>query len=327
MNRTTLLGWVTALLVITGAATAQVDYEPFTQLGTPIPGWTDHVAAWTVKDIGGGDLRAESTGTASHSFLVRTNGVADMGVIEALLTGVTATCNGGVVFRFDASAVTGVRAYGASSGGMNMYKVLMIEAPGVTRQYISITNRTKNLLCRLLVQGAEARAQFDEDPVDGKWDYELNLSGVAAGAKPYGVYAWHGSYADNVKFFDAAIFRRSTFGASNIGTAVPMDLYAPTANAPYVLVPSMAPAMIPLPNGWFIPITPDTLSAAAPVLPSIFTGFAGTLDGQGMAQATLNIPNIPALAGIVVYVSGAVVDTRLNPPFLHLFNDEQIVLQ
>jgi hypothetical protein len=308
------------------ASLAQVDFEPFSKVGTPIPGWTIHGAAWTVKDLGGGDLRAESNGTGGHTYLVRTGSAASIGVVEALLTGVSFTCNGGVVFRFDSKVTNGIRAYGASSGGQNAYKVLILDAPGVSRALVSLPTRPKNLICRLLVQGTEARAQFDIDPMDGKWDQEFTVNGVPLTGAEYGLYAWNGSYGDDVKFFDAAIFRRSAFGKPNLGQSVPLDLYAPTPNAPYVLVPTFSKGMIGLPNGWFVPVTPDPLSAAAPLLPSIFAGFSGNLDGKGVANAKLNVPNVPALAGLFLYVGGAVIDTRLNPPFLHLSNEERIDL-
>jgi hypothetical protein len=327
MNRTCCLAVIVlALALAAPAGLAQVDYEPFTKIGTPIPGWTHHVAAWTVKDIGGNDLRAESTGTAGHTYLVRTQSAASIGVVEAKLTGVTFTCNGGVVFRFDQSVTNGIRAYGASSGGQNAYKVLILDAPGVSRTLVSLPTRPKNLICRLLVQGTEARAQFDIDPLDGKWDNEFTLNNVPLTGAEYGLYAWHGSYGDDVKFFDAAIFRRSTFGKPNLGQPVPLDLYAPTPNAPYILVPSFSKGMIGLPNGWFIPVTPDLLSVTAPAIPSIFANFSGFLSGTGVANAKVNVPNVPGLAGLHFYVAGAVIDTRLSPPFLHLSNEERIDL-
>ncbi|MBN2491033.1 MAG: hypothetical protein JXQ29_09300 [Planctomycetes bacterium] len=305
---------------------AQQLLETFPVVGTPIPGWTHYVSPWTVKDVGGGDTRAES-GPAGHTYLVRTNSPAVIGAVHATATGVTATCNGGVLFRFDSSITNGIRAYGASSGGQNAYAVLMIEAPGVGRQFVSLLpNRTKNLVCRLLVQGTEARGQFDIDPPDGKWDYELGLTGVPTTGTDWGVYAWNTSWLDDVKFFDAVIFRRSTFGQPNLGTTVPLDLYAPTANAPYLLIPSLTSGMVRLPNGWFGPIIPDALSGAAPHLPAIFQGFTGHLDGTGKATARLAIPNAPALAGITVWLGGVVLDGRPSPSLLHLFNDERIDL-
>ncbi len=321
---------ITPLILILALAAislpAQVDYEPFAVVGSPIPGWTQHVGTWTVKDIGGGDKRAESTGTG-HKYLTRTGSSAYTGAIEVKATGVSNTCNGGALFRWETGKSSGIRAYGASSGGLAAYKVLILDAPGVSRTLFVLTNRTKNLTARILAQGQEARAQFDVDPLDGKWDHELAITVLSTTGSPYGGYAWNGSYIDDIKFFDAVIFRRSTFGGSNIGHTIPLDLYAPTAGAQYMLLPTLLPGMIGLPNGWFSPIVPDHLTAAAPALPGIFDSFFGTLDGSGKATAKLVVPNIPALAGVAVYIAGVVLDGRVPPGFLHLFNDERIDLK
>lgn len=318
--------FVLALALAAASLPAQVDYEPFARVGSPIPGWTQNLGTWIVKDIGGGDLRAESTGTG-HTYLTRTGSSAFTGAIEVKATGVSNTCNGGALFRWDASQSTGIRAYGASSGGQAAYAVLMLDAPGVSRVYVQIPTRTKNLTARILAQGQEARAQFDVDPLDGKWDYELSLTVLSKTGSPYGGYAWNGSYIDDIKFFDAVMFRRSPFGGSTIGQTIPLDLNAPTAGATYMLLPTLLPGMIGLPNGWFSPIVPDSLTAAAPALPGIFSSFVGTLDGSGKATAKLIVPNIPALAGVAVYISGVVLDGRIPPGFLHLFNDERIDLK
>ena len=316
---------VVALLGSFGAATAQVFFEPFPAAGSPIAGWTQTLGTWTVTDLGGGDTRAHHTGT-SHAYLTRTGAIAATGVVEATATGVSNTCNGGVMFRWDSGRQTGIRAYGASSGGMNSYKVLVLEAPGVARTLIVLTNRTKNVTTRILAQGTEVRAQFDVDPLDGKWDYELSTSALGTAATPYGPYSWNASYVDDFKLFDAAIFRRTTFKASNIGTTVPLDLYSPTAGLPYALIAGFSTARLRLANGWFLPVTPDSLTAAVPLLPGIFAGFSGLLDGNGEATANLNVPNSPLLAGVYIYITGVVLDGRTPPGFLHLFNDEQIEL-
>ena len=320
------LPFILALALIATSLPAQVDYEPFARVANPIPGWTPHVGTWILKDIGGGDIRAESTGTG-HKYLTRTGSSAFMGVIEAKATGVSNTCNGGTLFRWDATQSTGIRAYGASSGGQAAYAVLILDAPGVSRNLIQIPTRTKNLTARILAQAQEVRAQFDVDPLDGKWDYELSLTVQSTTGSPYGAYAWNGSYIDDVKFFDAVIFRRSKFGGPTLGQTVSLDLYAPTAGAMYLLLPSLTPGMIGLPNGWFSPVVPDNLTAAAPALPSLFANFVGTLDGSGKATAKLVVPNIPALAGVAVYIAGVVLDGRTPPSFLHLFNDERIDLK
>jgi hypothetical protein len=305
-------------------ASAQTYFEQFPVVGTPIPSWTSQVGTWTVTDLGGGDTRAHHTGT-NHAYLTLNGSSASIGVVEALATGVSLTCNGGVLFRWDAALQNGIRAYGASSGGMNSYLVLILEAPGVTRASVTLPARTRNLRARLLAQGTEVRAQFDVEPLDGKWDRELSITVPATPPSPFGVYSWNSSYVDDFGVFDAAIFRRTTLGAPNLGLPVPLDLYAPTPSVPYALIASLTPGRVPLPNAWLLPVVPDILTALTPQLPTIFSGFSGTLDAAGHASATVIVPGAPALGGLAVFVTGVVLSGG-SPPLLHLFNDERIDL-
>ena len=49
-------------------------------------------------------------------------------------------------------------------------------------------------------------------------------------------------------------------------------------------------------------LTPDNLFfASVQIGPPVFNKYKGTLDGSGEATASLGLPNIPALAGIIVY--------------------------
>ncbi len=314
------MGWAVALFIAT-TLNAQVVFEPFPIAGSPIPGWTPQ-GSWTVTDVGGGDLRAHATGSG-HVYLLRTGATASTGAVEAKCTGVSNTCNGGAFMRWDSGRSEGLRAYGASSGGMAQYAILTLAAPGVSRQNVTLPTRTKNLVARVIAQGTEARAQFDVDPLDGKWDYELSLTVLGTNATEYGPYSWNQSYADDVKFFDAAMFRRSTFGAPTIGQSIPLDLYSPTPSQPYVLFASLVPGPAPLANGWFSPIVPDAIFKAVPALPGVFQNFSGVLDGNGEATANLNVPPLPALAGIPIFVGGVVIGPS---GLLHLFNDERIDL-
>lgn len=315
-----VLTTLATLLLLAPMASTQIYFEQFPVAGSPIAGWTQTAGTWTVTDLGASDTRAHHNGTG-HAFLSSTNSAANMGVVEALVTGVSNTCNGGVFMQWDSGRQAAIRAYGASSGGQAQYAVLIFDAPGVSRSLVSLPTRTKNLVVRILTQGTEARAQFDVDPIDGQWDYELGITLLANNPTEYGIYSWNQSYGDDFKHFDAAIFRRSMFQGSNIGQSVPLDLYAPTANAPYGLIVSRSQAQLLLPNGWFLPVTPDDLTGAAPQLPTVFANFNGALDGNGEATAQLNVPNIPALAGFYVYISGAVVS---GSNLIHLFNDERI---
>jgi len=259
----TARGWLLlAPGLLFATASAQTYFEQFPFPGSPIPSWTSQVGTWTVTNLGGGDTRAHHTGTG-HAYLTLNGSSASIGVVEATATGVSNTCNGGVLFRWDSGRQTGIRAYGASSGGMSSYLVLVLDSPTASQQVV-LPARTRNLKARILAQGTEVRAQFDIEPLDGKWDRELSITVPAPVASPFGVYSWNSSYLDDFSVFDAAIFRRTTLGAPNIGQAVPLDLYSPTPSLVYQLFVSLAPGRVPLPNAWRLPVVPDLLTALAP---------------------------------------------------------------
>ena len=108
-----------------------------------------------------------------------------------------------------------------------------------------------------------------------------------------------------------------------IGTTYPLDISAVAdANRFYLLALGMTGIQpgIPVQNR-FIPIVPDSLFflTVQNLLPSIFPGFQGTLDGSGAAQASVVIPNAPALVNLalhgtfVTYPGPSGLNTISNP--------------
>ncbi|MAG55960.1 MAG: hypothetical protein CMJ83_06695 [Planctomycetes bacterium] len=60
-----------------------------------------------------------------------------------------------------------------------------------------------------------------------------------------------------------------------------------------------------------VPLDPDPLFWLTPQLPSIFSGFAGTLDTQGFGSAMIVLPNDPQLVGLPFVVSGVIGNSSL----------------
>jgi hypothetical protein len=72
----------------------------------------------------------------------------------------------------------------------------------------------------------------------------------------------------------------------------------------YVVALSAAPRPgIPLPGGRRIQLVPDALFFQSLTNAGIFRGFQGVLNGQGEAQATVNVPRIPGLRGFRFFAS------------------------
>ncbi len=71
---------------------------------------------------------------------------------------------------------------------------------------------------------------------------------------------------------------------------------------PYQLGSSLGTGPIPI-GARPLGLSPDPLLAlsVSGTLPGTFVGYTGTLDAQGLGQASLRIPNVPALAGVVVH--------------------------
>ena len=87
----------------------------------------------------------------------------------------------------------------------------------------------------------------------------------------------------------------------SLGISLPGD-----AGFPYAVAISLSGSCpgFPLPDGRVVPLNPDpfTSLSISGVFPTIFQGFAGTLNGAGIASAALAIPPIPGIGGTVITV-------------------------
>jgi len=104
-------------------------------------------------------------------------------------------------------------------------------------------------------------------------------------------------------------------GSGQPGTSIAFTLFAaPDAGLPYQMGSSLGNGPIPI-GSRQIGLSVDGLLVASVsgVLPTIFQNYAGVLDGQGKANAQLNIPNIPALKGVRIYT--AFLTLRPSAPF------------
>lgn len=101
---------------------------------------------------------------------------------------------------------------------------------------------------------------------------------------------------------------------AGFGAATPGSMFTILASFPewpnrgYQLAMSLGyKPGIPTSSG-VIPLVPDPLFFLSMNVPTVFVNFAGRLDSQGIALANVNIPNSPALVGLVVYYGGVAFD-------------------
>lgn len=99
-------------------------------------------------------------------------------------------------------------------------------------------------------------------------------------------------------------------GSGKPGTTVNLDLTAPTEpGKPYQVGSSLGTGPIPIGTRQ-IGLSPDGMLVASVggLLPSVFVSYTGLLDAAGKGQASLVIPNIPALKGVRVHSAFVTVD-------------------
>lgn len=109
-----------------------------------------------------------------------------------------------------------------------------------------------------------------------------------------------------------------------VGSSIDLTVNSPAdAGLPYVVLTSMTAGVVPV-DYRFLRLGYDWLLYASLVGGTPFQGYAGVLDAQGRAGATLVIPPLPALAGIVLHSTFAVVDAAA-PSGLGTFGNGLVV--
>jgi len=94
-------------------------------------------------------------------------------------------------------------------------------------------------------------------------------------------------------------------GTPNPGGTIKFALSSPTdANLPYQLGSALGNGPIPIDTRQ-LGLSPDALlfMSVGGVLPMVFKNYAGKLDANGDATASLDIPNFPVLKGVRVYTA------------------------
>ena len=99
------------------------------------------------------------------------------------------------------------------------------------------------------------------------------------------------------------------------------------ARDPYVFASSLSAGQgIPLGHGLRFPLDPDPLffATAQNLLPGLFQNYSGILDIAGSAGLTIQVPNIPALAGITLHTAGLTLN-RNTLTGVHLISNVETV--
>lgn len=119
-----------------------------------------------------------------------------------------------------------------------------------------------------------------------------------------------GNQGDNTIYIMAPI--PTPQGAITVGTSTRIRITAPIARLmPYVLAASFSNLFgIRLPDGRKIPLDVDPLMVMSLNVPGIFQGFQGILNASGVADATLNVPNILTLKGVKFRIAFVTLNSK-----------------
>jgi len=144
--------------------------------------------------------------------------------------------------------------------------------------------------------------------------FRFNGPGVSGNSRGLGYgdtgNLYVGNQGDNTIYIMAPIPRPQ--GTLAVGTSTRIRITAPIARLmPYVLAASFSNRFgILLPDGRKIPLDVDPLMFMSLNLPAVFQNFQGVLNASGVADATLNVPNIATLKGLKFRLAFVTLNTK-----------------
>jgi Zn-dependent M28 family amino/carboxypeptidase len=175
--------------------------------------------------------------------------------------------------------------------------------------------------------------------LDSSWVlHEVDISGPAAGNPAtrlrYGLNTDGGTVFGGWNVDDVEVYAPGAPPSITPSTATPapgatvgLALFSPVA-AGHVFLLAISGGTAPglaLDANRIVPLNPDALFTLSWSAPSVFVGFAGTLDGTGRSsQPELRLPAVPELSGLVFYVSGV---TASGPAITDVFPAARIAVQ
>jgi hypothetical protein len=325
MKRITL-----ALLVLGlagGLASSQVWLDTFTYPpGTTIGSWAEFLGDWNAVNN-----TAESEQKRAYQYLTQPNKVYQDCAVECLVyynpKSSQALQFGGPTFRCNNPAgntdLIHVKVQDNNSNGA-FDSIWVYDRPGSATSKTGITPEFKSAVVRLLGIDTRVVAKVDVD-LDGKWDHILNkTTAVPLKAGPVGLCAYGGAQMDDFEIYDGVILNNTNNPLPQPGATQKFVLRGKASTA-YQAATSFGNTGVPLPDGRVIPLTADSLFflSISGMLPSVFVGYGGTLDGNGDGNIGMILPNIPALVGITLYTGFVAYDAA---GIINISNDLQTTI-
>lgn len=167
---------------------------------------------------------------------------------------------------------------------------------------------------------------FADTNNDGVFDVVLRRTvALTPAAGPVGIDGFGGALIDNFAFFDAVIMPLASNPTPTPGAKIDYKLRGVPSTA-YQVATSLGNGGIALPTGSTIPLSLDPIffASISGTLPGVFQGYAGAMDANGDASASLLLPAVPQLVGITLYTAFV---NMSGTTFISTSNEDQVTIQ
>jgi hypothetical protein len=305
------------VLALAGATTAQTFLDGFNYMtGTNIPGYTEQRGDWQATGVSVQSQTGVTFQELTYDKIKDTDCCVE--VLAIYDTAAPQLQYTGPILRYSGSGTTAsffmikVQDNGTPRDGWDYYFTYFYNGSSFSSvgMAAAISPPTKQARVRLQVldQGSSVLVQiYIDTDLDGKWDItKSTTTSYGLGQKGLiGVNGYQNAIADNLKFFDACLWLA---GTPQIGSLVKLSGRG-LAGLNYQGACSFSNTGIPVGGGRVIPLAADNLFFLSMTNPLIFQLFQGTTAVNGDFTMGINIPNIPALAGVTIYTSAITYST------------------
>lgn len=313
---------VVCLLLCASLGAAQVYTDTFTS--TSLLGWSMSGGTWKVTSLN--QLQADPTRT--YQYLAWDAAKAQNAAVEIKVfynKTVAGLQFGGGALRFikHRDCVMNKTQDNNSSGDFDRFYVY--DDPG-SSNYMDPKAHTSTVV-RLLAIGTALVGRLDTD-MDGKWDYTvLRTSTKTVVAGKAGISGYGGVLFDDFKYFDGVVRLHPKSPAPTPGATIGLQLGA-DAGETYQCAASFGNGTgINLIDGRRIPLDVDNLMVLSFQAPTVFGAFFGTLNSNGIGNATVAIPSVAALKGTRFYVGMVTLDPKSRTGIGNIANDFRVDIQ
>lgn len=306
-----------SILFILGLALAcpfvsgQILRDQFIYSSTTLGPWVEHHGDWSAPGH-----RAQPDATSTEQILVHPNATFVDGTIEAFVSYNVASSTtkrvAGVMLRVNGAAtntdMVALTLEDANDTG-SFQRLVIREYNATTPGYAVVASAPlssiRQATVRLTTAGNTVVALVDAER-DGIYETRLMTTLSSILGAGHAALIGNGSVRiDNAEIYNATLLETDVAPDPVVG----QPLTLPVVSAPNINYQAASAFDnrfgFALTGGKRVPINPDILfvTTAWNSLPTIFQNFRGVLDANGRSSITVELPDVPSLAGTVIYTT------------------------